>query len=67
MSKPLQYECEKEEDEYDPKEVVERVETTQFNDEEQTKYDMNDQNGDENIIPWKKLLRKTNSRLNLIS
>lgn len=24
-------------------------------------------NDDDNIIPWKKLLRKTNSRLNLIS
>jgi hypothetical protein len=25
------------------------------------------QDDDDNIIPWKKLLRKTNSRLNLIS
>lgn len=31
-----------------------------------TKYSEFD-NSDENIIPWKKLLRKTNSRLNLIS
>jgi hypothetical protein len=57
ISKPLQYDCEKEEDEFETKDVVERVEITHFNDEEQTKHDMN-QNGDENIIPWKKLLRK---------
>lgn len=31
-------------------------------------YEENQKNDDEdNIIPWKKLLRKTNSRLNLIS
>lgn len=36
-----------------------------------TDYDSGNENqkedDDDNIIPWKKLLRKTNSRLNLIS
>ena len=36
-----------------------------------TDYDSSNENrkedDDDNIIPWKKLLRKTNSRLNLIS
>lgn len=33
----------------------------------QTEFNDNNNEEDENIIPWKKLLRKTNSRLNLIS
>jgi hypothetical protein len=74
MSKPLQYEIEKEGDGYDSREADERDEfgdsTAAYGEDEQTKFNMNeDDNEDDNnnIIPWKKLLRKTNSRLNLIS
>lgn len=66
MSKPM-YEYEKEssvetKDNYD---AGENSETNTKFESEQTKYIDHDNEDEEenNIIPWKKLLRKTNSRL----
>lgn len=66
MSKPLQYEYDKDED-YEPRDDRDTNSNDGYGDgEQQTKYSMEDENDDENnIIPWKKLLRKTNSRVNL--
>lgn len=74
MSKPLQYENDREGDGNYSKDEID------YNDNysespgnvemEQTRLHMEDDElGDDenNIIPWKKLLRKTNSRLSLIS
>lgn len=75
ISKPLQYENERETDgNYlkDENDYNENYNDNSGNTEsEQTRLQMggDDELGDEenNIIPWKKLLRKTNSRLSLIS
>lgn len=75
ISRPLQYDYDKDSDYNDSREdhaentenLTEYVEssehahTTRFGAED---FDNEEEN---NIIPWKKLLRKTNSRLNLIS
>lgn len=73
MSSQMQYDYEKEADFNDMKDDMSEM-MPQTNDgygeqHEQTKYNMEDDENDEenNIIPWKKLLRKTNSRLNLIT
>lgn len=68
MSKPLQYESEQNFGSGELKDAEEfyRDTNSSYVESEQTKY--NGMEDDENnIIPWKKLLRKTNSRLNLIS
>lgn len=63
---------EKEADSSDIKDSNERFENMEINStciDDQTRYMDGDDDIEEenNIIPWKKLLRKTNSRLNLIS
>lgn len=67
---PVQYDFDKDpSDNYETKEISEQNDRTDLNDSEQTRISQDDQEieEDNNIIPWKKLLRKTNSRLNLIS
>lgn len=67
MSKPPQYEFERDssEDIKDSNEVSENTEINMQFESEQTRYTDHDKNEEEdkNIIPWKKLLRKTNSRI----
>lgn len=66
---------EREIDAGDQRETVERNEPIEssnllYTDNDQTRLnspDNQDNDEENNIIPWKKLLRKTNSRLNLIS
>lgn len=66
MSKPLQYEYDKDSDMNDGDNYNDN--DNGYTDSEQTRYMDEDNEEDENnIIPWKKLLRKTNSRLNLIT
>lgn len=75
ISKPLQYDYDKESDETLDSKDMDRIDYNDNNDGN-TGYDecgairYNDDDNEEennNIIPWKKLLRKTNSRLNLIT
>lgn len=66
MSKPLQYDYDKDSDMNDGDNYHDN--DNGYTDSEQTRYMDEDNEEDENnIIPWKKLLRKTNSRLNLIT
>lgn len=74
MSKPLHYETERDVDgnySKDENDYNENFNDSPGNTEmEHTRMHMGDDDlGDDenNIIPWKKLLRKTNSRLSLIS
>lgn len=67
MSKPLQYDYDKDSDMNDARDNYNDNDNG-YTDSEQTRYMDEDNEEDENnIIPWKKLLRKTNSRLNLIT
>lgn len=70
ISKPL-HQCESERD-YDSNDLkncdeYSRDSSAGYNDNEHTKYNDDGEEDENNIIPWKKLLRKTNSRLNLIT
>lgn len=73
LSPPMQYDFEREADAGDSKEAFEHNETIEpnsgYSESDQTRFSPDHQDNEEenNIIPWKKLLRKTNSRLNLIS
>ena len=71
MAQPVQYEYETEADAGDfGKENFEQSEIIKSTTAEtdQTRFSPDEHDDEENnIIPWKKLLRKTNSRLNLIS
>lgn len=74
ISKPLQYnDYEKESESSERGDYMETAHNNTLNDgcyadNEHTKYSGDDDMDEENnIIPWKKLLRKTNSRLNLIT
>lgn len=69
LSPPMQYDCDREAETIDQKETYERSETIEYTEIDQTRFspDVQDNDEENNIIPWKKLLRKTNSRLNLIS
>lgn len=71
ISKPLQYDYDKESDENESKDLIEYSDNNDGNTEyEDSAIRYNDDDNEEennNIIPWKKLLRKTNSRLSLIS
>jgi hypothetical protein len=66
-----QYDDDKAVSEATSDDIKEQRQMTQMNDVERhiamTKTIMTEDEENENIIPWKKLLRKTNSRLNLIS
>lgn len=69
MSRPLQYESEKDFGSSDLRDAEEysRDTAASYADNEPTKYNDDGEDDENNIIPWKKLLRKTNSRLNLIT
>lgn len=65
MSKPMQYDYEKDSSpEMKDFEANEKPESSAKFESEQTRYiDHENEEEEDNIIPWKKLLRKTNSRL----
>ena len=65
MSKPMQYDYEKDSSpETKDFEVNEKPDSSAKFESEQTRYiDHENEEEEDNIIPWKKLLRKTNSRL----
>lgn len=68
MSKPMQYEYEREisADIKDNNEMSENTDLNSKYESEQSRYldqDHDKEEEENNIIPWKKLLRKTNSRL----
>jgi hypothetical protein len=66
MSNPMQYDYEKDStpETNTNVEASEKTESSAKFESEQTKYlDHENEEEEDNIIPWKKLLRKTNSRL----